>query len=98
LNIGLVYRQGPEFKTTYDSFDYNTVDESFDLEYTTKYTLKVPDVYGVGVSYRLNFGLTMAADVNYIEYSDLLKDFRFPDGSTSFGGISSNDFDVVDTF
>jgi len=98
LNIGLVYRQGPEFKTTYDSFDYNTVDEIFELEYTTKYTLKVPDVYGVGASYRFNFGLTMAADVNYIEYSDLLKDFRFPDGSTSFGGISSNDFDVDDTF
>lgn len=98
LNIGLVYRQGPEFKTTYDSFDYDSINGSFDLEYTTKYTLKVPDVYGVGASYRFNFGLTIAADVNYIEYSDLLKDFRFPDGSTSFGGINTNDFDVDDTF
>ena len=98
LNIGLVYRQGPEFKTTYDTFDYNSVNGDFDLVYTTKYTLKVPDVYGVGASYRFNFGLTIAADVNYIEYSDLLKDFSFPDGSTSFGGISANEFDADDTF
>lgn len=98
LNVGLVYRQGPEFVTTYDSFEDTDNDGKFDEISSTKYTLKVPDVYGVGVSYRFNFGLTIAADVNYIEYSDLLTDFRFPDGSTEFGGISTNDFDVDDTF
>lgn len=98
LNIGLVYRQGPEFNTTYDYYNYNSANSVFDLEYTTKYTLKVPDVYGVGISYRFNFGLTMAADVNYIEYSDLMKDFRFPDGSTVFGPTSTSDFDADDTF
>ncbi len=98
LNMGLVYRQGPEFKTTYNFAEDTDADDKFDEFNSTKYTLKVPDVYGVGLSYRFNFGLTIAADVNYIEYSDLLKDFRFPDGSTSFGGISTSDFDVDDTF
>ena len=73
-------------------------DDTFDEFRSTKNTLKIPDVFGAGVSYRFNFGLTLAADVNYIEYSDLLKDFRFPDGSTEFGGISADDFKVDDTY
>jgi long-subunit fatty acid transport protein len=97
LNVGLVYRQGPEFKFTYEFAADTGGDDDFDEFASTKYTIKVPDVYGAGISYRFNFGLTIAADVNYIEYSDLLKDFRFPDGNTSFGGISTSDFDVDDT-
>ncbi|MCP4374393.1 MAG: hypothetical protein GY797_40770 [Deltaproteobacteria bacterium] len=101
FNIGLVYRQGPEFKTTYNSLnDPDPLLGRFDELNSTKYTLKVPDVYGAGVSYRFNFGLTIAADINYIEYSDLLEDFRFPDGSTEFGPpvVRTSDFDVDDTF
>ena len=98
FNFGLVYRYGPEFKVTYEMMEDTNGDDTFDEFRSTKNTLKIPDVFGAGVSYRFNFGLTLAADVNYIEYSDLLKDFRFPDGSTEFGGISADDFKVDDTY
>lgn len=98
LNVGLVYRQGPEFKTSFTFFNDIGGDGDFDEINVTKSTLKVPDVFGLGASYRFDFGLTIAADVNYVEYSDLLTDYRFFDGSTSIAGINISDYDVDDVF
>jgi long-subunit fatty acid transport protein len=98
MNLGFVYRQGPEFKHSFTLFNDVGDDGDFDEINVTKSTLKVPDVYGLGISYRFDFGLTIAADLNYVEYSDLLKDFRFFDGSTSIAGINISDFDVDDEF
>ena len=73
INIGAIYRYGPEFKTTF-------VDSS-----GTSITnlLNVPDVYGVGVSWRIGTNLTIAADVNRVKYTDLLDEFHYYDSTVS---------------
>lgn len=73
FNIGLVYRYGPEFKTTYSDSVGNTVNN----------LLNVPDVYGGGVSWRIGNNLTVAADVNRVMYTDLLDEFYYYDSSVA---------------
>lgn len=96
LNIGLVYRQGPEFKTTFETLSDPNVNGRFESSRSAKNTLKVPDVYGLGVSYQFSGGLTLLADVNRILYSDLVKDFVFPNGETLFAGLRTSDYTVED--
>jgi len=90
LNIGLVYSNGPEFGTLYSGGNRNI-----------KNTVNVPDMYGCGLSYRLFNSLTLAADVNRIKYSALLKDFRFYDNSgdpMADGWVANNGvFEIPDT-
>jgi long-subunit fatty acid transport protein len=98
FNIGLVYRSGPEFDTNFVSLQDLDGDRFFEKSQITKTTLKVPDVYGIGVSYRFPDGLTVAIDANYIEYSDLLKDLVFRGGTTvKQNGLRISDYAIDDT-
>lgn len=92
LNIGLVYRQGPEFDTEKTEWEYDSAEEDYDNVYLYENTLKVPDIYGLGISYRFFSSLTIAVDVNYIEYSDLLENFQLRDDADSV-----SNYDIDDT-
>lgn len=96
LNIGLVYRQGPEFVTTMERLSDADTDGLFESSQLAKNTLKVPDAYGLGISYQFAFGLTVAADVNRILYSDLVEDLVFANGQTQFAGLRASDFTADD--
>ena len=75
LNLGLVYRMGPEFETTYTHYLVD-INGNYPLKNIFEQTLKVPDVWGIGISYRFFSNFTAALDVNYVEYSDLFDDVR----------------------
>lgn len=91
LNVGLVYRYGPEFNTMYHDLSNNVYVEN---------SIDIPDVYGVGLSYRLFNALTIAVDVNRIMYSDLLENFYYYDDSQLPGQRwikNSSEFTADDT-
>ncbi len=81
LNIGLVYRMGPKFETPWASFEYDNADGFYHLAVERDQTLKIPDVYGIGISYRFLSNFTATLDASYIEYSDLSDDFEDAQGS-----------------
>lgn len=91
LNVGLVYRYGPEFETMYSDKGTRLL----------KNTIDVPDMYGCGLSYRFFNSLTVAVDVIRINYSDLLKDFRYYDssleGSSDPWVVNNGAFEISDT-
>lgn len=86
LNLGLVYRGGPEFAVRKIAYQYDSTLDGGSGGYATKYdadyVIKVPDVYGVGLSYRFPFDLTAALDVSYVEYSDLTEDMTLEENGT----------------
>lgn len=94
FNAGLIYRSGPDFTTTKSFWEYDENNESYEQGYVLKNTLNLPDVFGAGISYRIA-GLTLAGDVNYIRYSDLLDDLILFDPNNR--DISS-DFDLEDAY
>lgn len=87
FNIGLVYRMGPEFEAVKQRYDWHAAvgpnDAFYALEWEYDHILKVPDVYGLGFSFRFLSNLTATLDINYIEYSDLADDFLDEDGAKS---------------
>lgn len=97
FKLGIVYRKGPEFKTTLKSMENVDLDAGglFDSWQTVKNTFKIPDAYGLGISYKFAH-LTVAADVNHILYSDLLKDFRFQNGQEEYVGLQASDYEADD--
>jgi long-subunit fatty acid transport protein len=74
LSLGMVYRRSPRFY-------YQAVasDDLFDpggeqIEYVNKQSdFDIPDVLGVGLSYRVNEAFTVNFDVNRIRYSQLTR-------------------------
>ena len=101
VNIGLVYRMGPEFETVkqrYSWFDIdgtpNTGDEFYALEWEYDQILKVPDIYGLGFSFRFLSNLTATLDINYIEYSDLADDFLDDQGNKSADWAVDDEFEM----
>lgn len=101
FNIGLVYRIGPEFETVkrrYRWFDPDSIpgngDEFYGLEWEHDHILKIPDVYGLGFSFRFLSNLTATLDINYIEYSDLADDFVDEDGAQSTDWKIDDEFEV----
>ena len=99
LSIGLVYRMGPEFETVKQRIKWfdldgtpDTGDEFYGLEWEHDHILKVPDVYGLGFSYRFLSNFTATLDINYIEYSDLADDFV----EWESGGATTNNWTVED--
>ena len=100
LSIGAVWRYGPEFNTDkerWNQFDADPgpgTEYEFALGWKLGNTLKIPDVYGLGISYRFLPNLTTALDINYVEYSDLLRNFRFEPGGLN----DADDFEIDDTF
>ncbi|HEV8306246.1 MAG TPA: outer membrane protein transport protein [Methylomirabilota bacterium] len=91
LGIGVVYRRGPRFdmqqRLESGPASLPASPQLFD------FTLKVPDVYGAGVSYRLFDRLTLALDVVRIQYSQLLKNFQivFAQGTDRPGDFKLDD-------
>lgn len=70
LNLGLVYRQGPEYTFTYQSWSWESgLPGYFEPRQPQDSILKVPDVFGAGLSYAFESGLTVSADANFIQYS-----------------------------
>ncbi len=70
LSLGAVYRRGPKYEMQQTLQQPPFPTQVFD------FTLKVPDVYGGGVAYRLLDRLTLSLDVYRILYSQLLDDFQ----------------------
>ena len=98
FNLGLVYRYGPKFKYR----DQYTDTSSPGTAYQIEDTFKTPDIYGAGISYRFSTGLTLAADVNYIKYSQISDDFDFADGThcrpSGSSTLCTRDFKLDDTY
>jgi long-subunit fatty acid transport protein len=100
LSIGAVYRYGPEFNTDkerWNQFDSDPgpgTEYDFVLDWKLGNTIKIPDVYGLGLSYRFLPNLTTALDVNYVEYSDLLRNFKLEPNASN----DPDDFEIDDTF
>ncbi|MGD2270730.1 MAG: outer membrane protein transport protein [Desulfobacterales bacterium] len=98
LSLGLVYRQGPKFGSRKSRWSYvylSPPDEFFWLqEWELDNDLKVPDVFGLGLAYRFTPSFTLAADVNYVEYSDLVDNFKLDPGTT----LQDDDFVIDDEF
>ena len=85
FNVGAVYRYGPEFKTQFTGQFVDT-------------NLKIPDMYGIGISNRFFSCLTIAADVVRVKYSQILaKPQIIPTGFYAGGDPITSDFKVDDT-
>lgn len=94
FNLGMVYRYGPKFKYSNNLLMTNTIA----LEDTTK----IPDVFGVGISSRPSPGLTLVVDLNYIWYSQLMKNAISSFGTDNFpvtgGNILISDIKIDDNY
>jgi long-chain fatty acid transport protein len=72
FSIGAVYKQGPTFQTpTFAATDVNTL--AFEEKSDT--TFHIPDIYGVGISFRPIPVLTINADAVHVTYSNLVDRF-----------------------
>lgn len=72
LSFGGVVKQGPEFSAPL--FVLNAGDEEFEVADDTKF--HVPDIAGLGVSYKPIPLLTINVDAVHVTYSNLVDDFR----------------------
>ncbi|HKB78855.1 MAG TPA: outer membrane protein transport protein [Thermoanaerobaculia bacterium] len=72
FSIGAVYKQGAKFKAP--TFAANA-DTNFDFVKVADTTFHVPDVYGIGVSFRPIPVLTIDADAVHVTYSNLVDNF-----------------------
>lgn len=90
LKIGAVYKQGPKFEGNSFFEPIGAVIDQLE-KYQFPNTIKVPDRYGVGVSYLLFDSLTFSFDWEHIEYSDLLDNLRNP-----FFDFGRRFFDIED--
>jgi len=98
LNLGLVYRQGPKYTFTYNSWDWNNETVSFEQTQPLDQEMKVPDVYGIGLSCNLPFGLTISADAVYVKYSQLYSDLLWEDQIKVTSSTSSSTYNYVKVF
>jgi len=57
--------------------------------------ITIPDVYSLGLTYRIKPNLSISAEAKYIEYSDLLSDFNFDWGQV-YNDFSRDTYDVDD--
>lgn len=96
VKIGFTYRYGPRFDfTQHDRIPL----ENFDLVREGRF--KVPDVFGVGVEWRVSQSLRVLFDYDRVQYSQLKEDFvniqalasgrpdqlRIDDGNELHGGV-----------
>jgi long-chain fatty acid transport protein len=72
FSVGGVYKQGAKFATP--TFAANT-DTKFQFVKVADTTFHIPDIYGVGVSYRPIPVLTVNADAVHVTYSNLVDNF-----------------------
>jgi len=108
LSLGMVYRYGPEFDTRMDLISVTnriipvtgpgipsgtTVTVPTTEVQNMNNHMKVPDVYGVGISFRPIASLTIAADYNRIKYSQLADQLIV---LPAHAGDSQDDFQIDD--
>ncbi|PYQ30569.1 MAG: hypothetical protein DMF56_07095 [Acidobacteria bacterium] len=72
LSFGGVYKQGPKFKTP---LFFSGAVTNFDFLQVAETTFHIPDIMGVGVSFRPIPVLTINADAVHVKYSNLTDDF-----------------------
>ena len=106
LRFGVVYRKGARLSVTETRTELDADTDQFVLNQPPfQNVLRVPDRFGVGVSYALGQHWTFAFDAERIAYSDLLEDYRpgvnfFTSGliPATFLNINAGDlkFDVDD--
>lgn len=72
FSLGGVYKQGPEFDAP---LFYADVNSGFEFGEAAKTKFHIPDVAGIGVSYRPTSVLTINADAVHVKYSNLVDDF-----------------------
>jgi long-subunit fatty acid transport protein len=86
-NLGLVYRQGPDFEFS----AMNAVGSTGNVFVDEVAEFNVPDVYGLGFAYKPIEALTITFDYDRIEYSALANNVTaiFPSAD-----VSPNDFDI----
>lgn len=75
LAIGAIYRRGPRFEML-QTIEDGPAAGAVRARRIFDFSLKVPDVYGGGVSYRLFERLTLAVDVLQVRYSQLRENFQ----------------------
>ncbi len=75
LNLGLVYRMGPKFESNYEKHSWDNVNSCY-IYSVYEQILNIPDVWGIGISYRFFSNFTAVLDVNYVTYSELLDDLK----------------------
>jgi len=94
FSVGGVFRSGPRFDLT-ESINFSIVPGQTGA--LVEYTVKVPDVYGAGISYRQGSvfssddTVTLSLDVIQIQYSDLLENFQI-----TLAGANPEDFTIQD--
>ncbi len=93
LNLGMVYRMGSEFEPRKTEYRYNTTVSGYVVDFDAEHTIKVPDVYGAGLSYRFPKDITAALDVSYITYSDLTNNLLSRNMSGAIGPTSDMKID-----
>jgi len=81
FSVGLVYKYGgdyqiPGYSETYQTFlfedpGYEVIDIDWVERVDTVTSITIPDLFGIGFSWRPTESLTIALDANYITYSDL---------------------------
>lgn len=75
--LGAVYRHGPDFlvteRVTSDGLDFKGVTERVGREFGNRFHL--PDVIAVGASWRPSDLSTLAADLEWVQHSNLADDF-----------------------
>jgi hypothetical protein len=76
LKLGLVYRKGAEFGVEETLLRYNAETDQFEDPDTFTNVLRVPDRWGVGASYELGRSWLFSLDLERIQYSDLLEDYK----------------------
>ncbi len=81
FSVGGVYKQGAKFDSPLYLADYS---QSFEFELIEDTVFHVPDIIGVGVSFRPLPALTLNVDGVQVSYSNLVDDFR----STNFGTVT----------
>ena len=87
LSVGMVYKQGPTFAAPRYFLDRQS---GFEFEKVADVRFHVPDVFGIGLSYRPEETLTINADAVRVKYSNLTDQFF------SFSGLPSDAFRAND--
>lgn len=72
LSFGGVYKQGPEYQT---SLFYGDASTNFETITAAQTTFHIPDIAGIGVSYRPMPSLTVNFDAVHVTYSNLVDNF-----------------------
>ena len=83
FSAGAVYKQGAKFKTDYGVANFTAPDTSFKV--LAHPVFHIPDIAGVGISFRPVSALVINADADYVKYSNLVDNFF-----SAFDDINSN--------